>query len=135
SQYALSRLGFTEEARRVNRFTRSVDTRHPGRSGAGTLHPLYRVDGDDDVPEEVLSHLEGYRGSRPVRIGNGAAMQRQLDMYGELLDSIYLYERLALDGRGQLIPYEGWKEIAGHIDWLCNHWQQPDDGIWEVRNG
>jgi GH15 family glucan-1,4-alpha-glucosidase len=135
SQYALSRLGFTEEARRINAFTRTVPSDHPGREGAGTLRPLYRVDGNDQIPEEVLPHLEGYRGSRPVRIGNAASAQHQLDIYGELLDSIYLYERLALDGRGQLAPYEAWLEIAGHVDWLCDHWQEPDDGIWEVRNG
>jgi GH15 family glucan-1,4-alpha-glucosidase len=135
SLYALSRLGFTEEARRVNVFTRVVRTNRPGGAGPGPLRPLYRVDGTDNITEEVLDHLEGYRGSRPVRIGNGAVTQRQLDVYGELLDSIYLYERLALDGRGQLIPYDGWLEIAGHVDWLCDHWHEPDEGIWEVRNG
>ncbi len=112
-----------------------VRTNRPGGAGPGPLRPLYRVDGTDNITEEVLDHLEGYRGSRPVRIGNGAVTQRQLDVYGELLDSIYLYERLALDGRGQLIPYDGWLEIAGHVDWLCDHWHEPDEGIWEVRNG
>jgi len=135
SQYGLSRLGFTQEAHLVNRFTRSLPAQQTPRDDTVPLHVLYRVDGTSDVTEEVLHHLEGYRGSAPVRIGNAAADQLQLDIYGELLDSIYLYEQLALRGKGQLIPYDSWRELVRHVDWLCTHWQHPDEGIWEVRNG
>jgi GH15 family glucan-1,4-alpha-glucosidase len=123
-QYALSKLGFTEEARRVNGFTRTVPF---GRAGdrSTPLSPLFRVDGSHGVSEQVLDHLEGYRGARPVRIGNGASHQLQLDLYGEILDAIYVYEQLARDGRGQFLSYEGWQEIALHVDWLCTQWDQP----------
>ena len=75
---------------------------------------MYRVDGSSDLDEEVLDHLEGYRGSRPVRIGNGAADQLQLDIYGEAMDSIYL-----ADAHGLQVGHDGWTHIADMIDWLC----------------
>jgi GH15 family glucan-1,4-alpha-glucosidase len=133
-QHALSKLGFTEEARRVNRFSQTVPFRR-SRIPSTPLSPLFRIDGSWDVTERILDHLEGYRGARPVRIGNAAADQLQLDLYGEILDAIYVYELLAREGRGQFLPYEGWQEIARHVDWLCSHWDQPDEGIWEVRSG
>jgi GH15 family glucan-1,4-alpha-glucosidase len=133
-QYALSKLGFTEEARRVNSFARTVPFDRSGQDST-PLSPLYRVDGSRDMTEETLDHLEGYRGSRPVRIGNGASRQLQLDLYGELLDSIYIYEQLARDGRGPFLSYAEWQKITLHIDWLCGHWDRPDEGIWEVRSG
>jgi GH15 family glucan-1,4-alpha-glucosidase len=135
TQYGLSRLGFTEEARQVNHFARNLTAETPPRDDSLPLHVLYRVDGTWDNSEEQLDHLEGYRGSRPVRVGNAAVTQLQLDIYGELLDSLYIYEQLALTGRGQLIPYDVWHELTRHLDWLCDHWQQPDEGIWEVRSG
>ena len=134
SQYALSRLGFTQEAQHANRFARSLPADHVQRTDAFPLQVLYRVDGNPDVDEEILEHLEGYRGSGPVRIGNGAASQLQLDIYGELLDSLYIFEQRALRGRGQLMPYDEWTRIVRHLDWLCDNWQQPDHGIWEVRS-
>jgi GH15 family glucan-1,4-alpha-glucosidase len=91
---------------------------------------MYRVDGSSDLVEETLDHFEGWRGSRPVRIGNGAADQLQLDIYGEALDSIYL-----ADSSGLLITHGGWTELASIIDWLCENWDQPDEGIWETRGG
>ena len=91
---------------------------------------MYRIDGSPDLPEEVLGHLEGYRGSAPVRIGNGAAGQLQLDIYGEALVSLELADR-----NGLIAPYEGWRKTAGLMDWLCAHWDQPEDGIWETRSG
>jgi GH15 family glucan-1,4-alpha-glucosidase len=96
---------------------------------------MYRIDGGACLAERELEHLEGYRGARPVRIGNGAATQLQLDVYGELLDSTYLAERQALAGRGELIGYDDWRGLASLIDWLCAHWQEPDEGIWETRGG
>jgi len=132
SQYALARLGFTDEARLVSKFNGSV---HIRPAAAGPLRPIHRIDGTDELPEELLEQLEGYRGSKPVRIGNDAAMQYQLDIYGELLDSVHLYEQLAREGCGEFVSYDAWGWLAGHVDWLCNHWQEPDEGIWEVRNG
>ena len=97
---------------------------------------MYRIDGGGCLAERELEHLEGYLGSGPVRIGNGAATQLQLDVYGELFDSIYLAERQALSGRGgELIAYDDWLGLVRLIDWLCEHWQEPDEGIWETRGG
>ena len=91
---------------------------------------MYGIDGRSDLEEEVLEHLEGYRGSAPVRIGNGAADQLQLDIYGELLDSVYLFNKY-----GRPIYHEGWEALQRIVDWLCENWDQPDEGIWEVRGG
>jgi GH15 family glucan-1,4-alpha-glucosidase len=87
--YALLRLGFTEEA---GAFMQWLERRfrHAADRESGPLQIMYGVDGREDLPEEELSHLEGYMGSAPVRIGNGAATQLQLDIYGELMDSAYL---------------------------------------------
>jgi len=91
---------------------------------------MYRVDGSSDLAEETLGHLEGWRGSRPVRLGSGAADQLQLDVYGEVLDAIYLG-----DTHGFSIEHNGWMALAKLIDWLCEHWDQPEEGIWETRGG
>jgi GH15 family glucan-1,4-alpha-glucosidase len=109
--------------------------RSPRRSrpAAGPSPPLkimYRVDGTSDLVEGSLEHFEGWRGSRPVRIGNGAADQLQLDIYGEAMDSIYL-----ADARGIIAGHQGWQDLAHIMDWLCEHWDQPDEGIWETRGG
>ena len=91
---------------------------------------MYRVDGSSDLKEESLEHWSGYRGSRPVRIGNGAADQLQLDIYGEALDSIYF-----ADQRGLPVGHRGWVAIRELLDWLAEHWDQPEEGIWETRGG
>jgi GH15 family glucan-1,4-alpha-glucosidase len=91
---------------------------------------MYRVDGTSDLVEESLEHWEGWRGSRPVRIGNGAADQLQLDIYGEAADAIFL-----ADSYGIVPGHQGWTALAGIVDWLCEHWDQPDEGIWETRGG
>ncbi len=91
---------------------------------------MYRVDGSSDLTEEVLDHLTGYRGSRPVRIGNGAADQLQLDIYGEAMDSIYFADR-----HGVGVGHRGWTRLAEIHDWLADHWDLPDEGIWETRGG
>ena len=91
---------------------------------------MYRVDGSSDLDEETLDHWEGYAGSKPVRIGNGAADQLQLDIYGELLDSVWLADR-----RGLRVGHPGWVKLAQLADWLCEHWDQPDEGVWETRGG
>jgi GH15 family glucan-1,4-alpha-glucosidase len=94
------------------------------------LKIMYRVDGSSDLDEQTLDHLEGYAGSKPVRIGNGAADQLQLDIYGEMLDSIYLADLHAIR-----VGHPGWSKLGGITDWLCEHWDQPDEGIWETRGG
>jgi GH15 family glucan-1,4-alpha-glucosidase len=83
---------------------------------------MYRVDGSSDLEEVVLDHFEGYRGSRPVHIGNGAADQLQLDIYGEAMDSIYL-----ADTHGQQVGHQAWTQLVEMIDWLCEHWDQPEE--------
>jgi GH15 family glucan-1,4-alpha-glucosidase len=135
SIYALSRLGFVAEATAFNSFRRRISNTAAARNDGSPLDVMYQIDGERCLAERELEHLEGYRGSRPVRIGNGAATQLQLDVYGELFDSIYLAERQALGGRGELIAYDDWRGLARLIDWLCEHWQQPDEGIWETRGG
>ncbi|MGE3269106.1 MAG: glycoside hydrolase family 15 protein [Chloroflexota bacterium] len=125
--FALMRIGFVDEAARYIDFltTKCLDV-----AAGKTLRVMYRVDGTNDLTEETLGHLEGYRGSRPVRVGNAASDQLQLDIFGELLDSIYLYDKY-----GEPIGYDIWKSLTWLLDWLCENWQQPDDGIWEVRGG
>lgn len=124
--YALLRIGFKEEAVRFMDWL-GERWREPG-DGNGPLHILYRVDGSIDLHEEELSHLEGYGGSRPVRIGNGAADQLQLDIYGELMDSAYLYNKYAAP-----LGYDAWLSLRKLVDWVCENWQREDRGVWEVR--
>jgi GH15 family glucan-1,4-alpha-glucosidase len=88
------------------------------------------VDGRSDLKEETLDHWEGYKGSAPVRIGNGAMDQRQMDIYGEALDSIYFADR-----HGIQMGHEGWLALRDIMDWLVDHWDLPDEGIWETRGG
>ncbi len=125
--YALSRLGYTEEA---GRFVEWIDRRCQEAPSPGALQVLYGIDGRGGLDEEVLGHLEGYRGSRPVRIGNGAWRQLQLDIYGELLDAVYLYDKL-----GQPISFDLWERLCEMLDWLGQNWRRPDEGIWETRSG
>jgi GH15 family glucan-1,4-alpha-glucosidase len=125
--YGLMRLGFTDEAAA---FMRWVMARGQELGPDGSLQIMYGIDGRRELPEETLPHLEGYMGSRPVRIGNAAYRHLQLDIYGELLDSVYLYDKY-----GSPISHDGWMSIAQLIDWVCQHWRQPDEGIWEVRGG
>jgi GH15 family glucan-1,4-alpha-glucosidase len=125
--FALMRLGYNGEARAFMRWMedRCCELR-PDRS----LQVMYRVDGGHDLRETVLKSFEGYKGSTPVRIGNAASQQLQLDIYGELMDSIYIYDR-----HGEPISYDFWQGIVGLTEWVCQHWKKPDEGIWEVRGG
>jgi GH15 family glucan-1,4-alpha-glucosidase len=129
SVHALLSLGFTDEA---GAFIRWLGDRVGEQAGkqSGPLKIMYRIDGSSDLNEDVLDHFEGYLGSRPVRIGNGAADQLQLDIYGEMLDSIYLADR-----SGIAVGHPGWMRLSEVVDWLCDHWDQPDEGIWETRGG
>jgi GH15 family glucan-1,4-alpha-glucosidase len=127
--YALMRLGFAEEAAAFSRFV--VDRfRSSASNGSGPLQVMYGIDGRTELPEEVLEHLEGYEGSGPVRIGNGAAHQLQLDIYGEIIDAAYL-----IDCAGGRMPYDAWCALAEIVEWLCENWDQPDEGVWETRGG
>jgi GH15 family glucan-1,4-alpha-glucosidase len=125
--YGLLRIGFTEEA---ERFMGWLEDRCYKPKPDGPLQLMYGIDGRTDLTEETLDHLEGYRGSRPVRVGNGAYDQLQLDIYGELMDAVYLYNKY-----GDPIWYELWIHLRGLIDWVCDNWQRKDEGIWEVRSG
>jgi GH15 family glucan-1,4-alpha-glucosidase len=123
--YALMRLGFTEEAAGFMTWLEARCHEAPDDRG---LQVLYAIDGNPEVPESVLDHLDGYQGSRPVRVGNSAAGQLQLDIYGELMDSVYLYNKY-----GRPIGYDLWDALGRQLDWLEKHWQLPDAGIWESR--
>ncbi|MGC4032997.1 MAG: glycoside hydrolase family 15 protein [Tepidisphaeraceae bacterium] len=100
------------------------------RDPDGGLQIMYGLRGEHRIDEFTLDHLDGYRGSKPVRIGNAAADQLQLDIYGELMDSVYLYNKY-----GSPISYDLWRQVAGLVDWVCDNWQRPDEGIWESRGG
>jgi GH15 family glucan-1,4-alpha-glucosidase len=125
--YAFIRLGYTEEAAA---FMRWIEERCDDLAPDGTLQTMYGQDGHRELTEFELSHLEGYKGSQPVRIGNAAYHQLQLDIYGELMDSVYLYDKY-----GKPISHDLWKNLVRLVNWLCEHWQKPDNGIWEVRGG
>jgi GH15 family glucan-1,4-alpha-glucosidase len=125
--YGLMRIGFIEEA---YRFIDWLRARIHELSPDGSLQVMYAIDGRHQLTEARLDHLEGYRGSRPVRIGNGAYKQLQLDIYGELMDSIYLFNKY-----GTPIDYDLWTHLRRLLNWVVDHWQQPDEGIWEVRGG
>jgi GH15 family glucan-1,4-alpha-glucosidase len=129
SVQALLRMGFLEEAAGFGRWLRGRIQERAG-SGDGPLDIMYRIDGSSDLSEEILTHWEGYRGSYPVRIGNAAAGQLQLDIYGEALDSVYY-----LDQRGTQIGHAGWTAVRDLVDWLADNWDQAEEGIWETRGG
>jgi GH15 family glucan-1,4-alpha-glucosidase len=129
SVHALLGLGYAGEAAAFGQWVRDRLIEHGG-NGATPMKIMYRVDGTSDLTEETLDHWEGWRGSRPVRIGNGAADQLQLDIYGEALDAV-----AKIDARGLQPAYQGWTAMANMIDWLCDNWDQPDEGVWETRGG
>ncbi len=125
--YALLRIGFTQEA---SEFMRFLDARCHEIPPDGSLQVMYGIDGRHILTEERLDHLEGYKGSSPVRIGNAAYQQLQLDIYGELMDSVYLYNKYATP-----ISYDLWRYLRRLTDWVCDHWREKDEAIWEVRGG
>lgn len=127
--YALLRVGFTEEAIRFQDWLRGR-WRGPEGAGEGPLQLMYGIDGRTELDEFELPHLDGYKGSKPVRVGNGAHGQLQLDIYGELMDAVYLYNKHALP-----VGYDDWCRLRHMLDWVSDNWQRPDEGIWEVRGG
>ncbi len=129
TMHALAGLGYLVEAGRFNLWLRDRVAEQAG-DASGPLKIMYRVDGTSDLVEESLEHFEGWRASRPVRIGNGAADQLQLDIYGEAMDALY-----SASERGLPIAHRGWQELSKIIDWVAGHWDQPDEGVWETRGG
>ena len=127
SVYALLKLGYKREARA---FINWVEKQCNEIDQKGNLHLMYTIDGRKELSEMELNHLEGYRRSQPVRIGNQAYLQVQLDIYGELLDAVYLYDKHA-----EAISYDFWMNISRQVDWVCDNWMNEDEGIWEVRGG
>jgi GH15 family glucan-1,4-alpha-glucosidase len=125
--YALLRLGFTDEARN---FMRWLVARCEEPNPDGSLQIMYGIDGRHKLTEETLPHLEGYMKSSPVRIGNGAYDQVQLDIYGELMDAVYLYDKHC-----EPVSYELWDHLVRLVEWVRAHWRLKDEGIWEVRGG
>jgi GH15 family glucan-1,4-alpha-glucosidase len=125
--YALIRLGFVDEA---EAFIDWLKGRLSDDAERGPLQPMYGIDGSQKLDELTLDHLRGYENSRPVRIGNAAYKQLQLDIYGEMMDSIYLANKY-----GDPISNAGWQEVLDMLEWLAKNWQRPDEGIWEVRGG
>jgi GH15 family glucan-1,4-alpha-glucosidase len=138
SLYALLRLGFTDEARAFTgwlseRLGRQRRENHPGRddeddAGLGPLRVLYDIDGNTPADEVELDHLSGHRNSQPVRIGNAAAEQLQLDIYGEIIDSVYLFNKY-----GAGISSSAWTDVVEVVEWVIGNWDRDDAGMWEVR--
>ena len=126
SMYAFVRMGFREEA---GAFIGWIKERCKGLDNAANIQLMYKVDGSSELDEYELDHLEGYRGSRPVRVGNAASTQFQLDVYGELIDTVYLYNR-----HNDSITYEFWMDIREIVNFVCENWQKKGHGIWEVRS-
>ena len=126
SLYSLLILGFTDEARAFMGF---LDARCHELKENGTLQPMYGINGEHDLTEFTLPHLSGYRDSGPVRVGNAAYKQKQLDIYGELMDAVYIYNRY------DTISFDLWQNLRRLLGWLDVNWQLPDEGIWEVRGG
>lgn len=125
--YALIRLGFVEEAQA---FIDWLADRLGDDAERGPLQVMYALDGRRKLDEFTLDHLKGYENSRPVRIGNAAYHQLQLDIYGEVMDSIYLESKY-----GTPISHREWLDVRRILAWLAVNWQRPDEGIWEVRGG
>ncbi len=122
TMYAFLRLGYRDEAEAFIDWIQ--------RQCMDELQLMYGIDGRTELEEINLDHLEGYQGSKPVRIGNGAYDQKQMDIYGELIDTIYLYNEA-----GGSITNEFWREISGMVEFVIKHWKDKDHGIWEVRSG
>jgi GH15 family glucan-1,4-alpha-glucosidase len=122
--FVLIRVGFRDEA---HKFMRWLQDRCHG--SGGLLQPLYGVDGTTELREEELPHLSGYRDSRPVRLGNETYDQLQLDLYGAVLDAVYLHNRY-----GAPLDYDVWQSMRTILNWLSENWRRPDAGMWDIRD-
>jgi GH15 family glucan-1,4-alpha-glucosidase len=125
--YALIRLGFVDE---TEAFIEWLKDRLSDDAQRGPLQVMYGIDGRQKLDEISLGHLCGYENSRPVRIGNAAYEQLQLDIYGEMMDAMYLANKY-----GHAVSHQGWNSVQHRLDWLGKNWERPDEGIWEVRGG
>ncbi|MEE8117370.1 MAG: glycoside hydrolase family 15 protein [Gemmatimonadales bacterium] len=125
--YGLLRIGFTEEAVQFMHF---LEDRCREPDPDRFIQLVYGIDGRHELPEETLDHLDGYRGSRPVRIGNAAYGQLQLDIYGELMESVFHFNKY-----GNAISYDLWTRLRELVNWVCDNWHREDEGIWEMRSG
>ncbi len=125
--YGFLRIGFRSEALGFVNWLENFVSKNvsPGTN----LMPMFTIHGDAKIPEHELLHWEGYRGSRPVRIGNAAVDQFQNDLYGELVDTFYLFNKYAMP-----VSYDFWMRIRDSLNWVCEHWNEPDHGVWEMRN-
>jgi GH15 family glucan-1,4-alpha-glucosidase len=125
--YAFLRVGYFSEA---TRFLDFLEARYREEKSHcdGPIQLMYGIDGRSTLTEEELPHLDGYRGSRPVRIGNGAHGQLQLDIYGELLDAVYLHNKYV-----RPVSYDSWTHLRRMVDWVADNWDRPDHGVWEAR--
>ena len=128
AMYAFIRLGLSSEMEGFFGWIAARTKEGARTSENPPLRVMYGVDGRAELPESELGGLAGWGGSRPVRVGNAAADQFQLDIYGELIDAVYLASKY---GRG--MPYDGWQNLSRMVEWLRSHWQEPDQGIWESR--
>jgi GH15 family glucan-1,4-alpha-glucosidase len=122
TMYAFLKLGFHDEATAFLKWIASAVKEKK-------LQLIYGVDGHTDLHENELAHLEGYKGSKPVRIGNAARNQLQIDIYGELIDTIYIYNKSY-----KPITYDFWTIVCQFVEVVIDSWQLPDHGIWEIRN-
>ncbi len=127
TMYAFIRLGYTKEAGHFMEWIRHQFEKNVHHKEQ--LQLMYGIDGESELQEIDLDHLEGYKGSKPVRIGNEAYQQLQLDIYGELMDSIYLYDKY-----GEAITFSFWASLTKQIDYVCENWRNKDHGIWEIRH-
>ena len=128
SLYALLHLGFTDEARAFIRWLSERLGRDDRDGSLGPLRVLYDIDGNLPAEEIELSHLSGYRDSKPVRVGNAAVNQLQLDIYGEIIDSVYLFNKY-----GPGISHDAWSDVVGVVEWVLENWDRDDAGMWEMR--
>ncbi|CAN5879634.1 glycoside hydrolase family 15 protein [soil metagenome] len=129
SLFALLRLGFTDEARAfIRRLSERLGNEDRNPNGLGPLRVLYDIDGDLPTEEVELDHLSGYRDSTPVRVGNAAVDQLQLDIYGEIIDSVYLFNKY-----GPGISNDAWSDVVDVVDWVTENWDREDAGMWEMR--
>jgi GH15 family glucan-1,4-alpha-glucosidase len=125
--YAFLRLGFKDEAAAFMRWIEDYASKHARPKEPGGV--VFTIAGDNKLPEQILDHWEGYRGSGPVRIGNEAVSQFQGDIYGELMDAFYLANKYVSP-----TSYDAWVKIRDRLEWICENWHLPDAGIWEMRN-
>jgi GH15 family glucan-1,4-alpha-glucosidase len=124
---AFLQLGFREEAAAFMNWIENYASKHINPQLPFPV--LFTIHGDNEPGEQTLEHWEGYCGSQPVRIGNAASSQVQLDVYGELMDGLYLHNKYVSP-----IAYDMWVKVRERLNWICEHWQSPDAGIWEMRN-